>query len=311
MLTVVQPSRGGCTAVFAGSVVPVAGAGSSSRVVNYRIPTINSTPAMIAAMIGTLLAAFAGVPRTVESPVSPSASVAPASTPCRWFAARMRRLAADRVPLIVPGGPDPAPLPVGTRIGAIRTAYESPLPPSRVVYRDSGRPSSLLTLRRANDETILSIQPMTVFIAGPAFPCYPPRCAAPACPANAAIPPGCHAGPTHPARLTSIGDSLANRRSGDADRSELDTHPRPHRPGGLGYRVLPGPLTTSTHHDQVAVTRAGTAGSIHRRAAGASVPGPIRRTGSPPWCRCARPDRSGRRARRRCRHRRGTDTIRP
>jgi hypothetical protein len=53
-LTVVHPSRGGRTAVFE-VVPPVAASGVSSRVVNHRIPMINSTPAMIAAMIGTAL----------------------------------------------------------------------------------------------------------------------------------------------------------------------------------------------------------------------------------------------------------------
>src|ERR1700712_5758367 len=57
MLTVVQPSRGGSAA---GTFDP--GVGSSSRVMKYRIPTINSRPATMAAMIGTLLVRLPDVP---------------------------------------------------------------------------------------------------------------------------------------------------------------------------------------------------------------------------------------------------------
>ena len=64
MLTVVQPSRGGC-AVMPTLSVPAASAptdGSPSRVVKYRIPAINTTPATMAAMIGTLLVRLPGLP---------------------------------------------------------------------------------------------------------------------------------------------------------------------------------------------------------------------------------------------------------
>src|SRR5205823_3225851 len=44
------------------------------------------------------------------------------------------------------------------------------------------------------------------------------------------------------------------RGSADAPWAELDADARAGRPGGLGYRVLPGALAAAAHDEQVAVT---------------------------------------------------------
>ena len=68
---------------------------------------------------------------------------------------------AEPVPLIVPGwAAVTAPFPVGGTSLATMLHY----PTESVPHRGFERPSFLLTFRFASDETILSIQPITVFI---------------------------------------------------------------------------------------------------------------------------------------------------
>jgi len=73
---------------------------------------------------------------------------------------------AEPVPLIVPGGAAvTAPFPVGGTPLATMPHYPTEsLSYESVPHRGFERPSFLLTFRFASDETILSIQPITVFI---------------------------------------------------------------------------------------------------------------------------------------------------
>ena len=252
-------------------VAPSPAAEPSSRVVKYRMPTISSTPATIAAMIGSLLLRL---PRARPGRLRHQVSPFTMSTASTRIVGLWSHVLTTHQPQLCP-------------VWAIarRTTLRTPVP------RYLPRPSSLLTLRLAKLETIRSIHAMTVFMRS-----LPSRASDPSgeFTAGRRLSSECHGPPTHRRRRVRPGvwsraglrspaagptesderrsiavgrpaggmiRRLAGRRraapvvrSGHADRPELNADPGSHRTRRFRDGVLPCALAASAHDHQVTVT---------------------------------------------------------